>query len=83
MDTTSMALNCAVLEDSFKKTAFDFLETQVPNDLEKMIVLQAATLSFYVTMMLTIKMDPDEIIKVTKEGIIACREYEKNKGKTQ
>jgi hypothetical protein len=83
MDATSIALNCAVLEDSFKKTAFDFLETQITNDMEKMIVLQAATLSFYVTMMLTVKMDPDEIIKVTKEGIIACREYEKNKGKKQ
>jgi hypothetical protein len=83
MDATSIALNCAVLEDSFKKTAFDFLETQISNDLEKAIVLQATVLSFYVTIMLASKMDPDEIIKITKEGIIACREYERNKGTIQ
>jgi len=84
MDFTSMALKCAGLEDVWKKTATDFLEKQVPNDLEKAIVLQSTALSFYVTLMLVSKIDPDEIIRVTKEGIIACRrDYERNKGKTQ
>ena len=83
MDMTSMALKCVNLENVWKKTAKNFLEKQVSNDLEKAIVLQSTALSFYVTVMLVSKIDPDEIIKITKEGIIACREYERNKGTIQ
>jgi hypothetical protein len=83
MDPVLMALNCANLENGLKKVAFDFLETEVPDDQEKVVVLQATALSFYVTIMLATKMDPDEIILATKTGIVACREYERNKGTIQ
>lgn len=79
MDTTSMALNCAGLEDVLKKETFKFLETEVPNDQEKVIVLQATALSFYVSIMLILQVDPDEILQATKMGIVACQEYERNK----
>ena len=79
MDPTSMALNCAGLEDVLKKETFKFLETEVPNDQEKVIVLQATALSFYVSIMLTTQVDPDEILQATKMGIVACQEYGRNK----
>jgi len=69
--------DCARLEDELKLCLLSYLEKSKTDNGEKLIVAQATVLSFYVTLLTKAGHDPDEIMQITKQGIMAVREDRK------
>ena len=69
--------DCARLEDELKLCLLSYLEKSKTDNGEKLLVAQATALSFYVTLLTKAGHDPDEIMQITKQGIMAVREDRK------
>ena len=69
--------DCARLEDELKLYLLSYLEKSKTDNGEKLIVAQATVLSFYVNLLTKAGHDPDEIMQITKQGIMAVREDRK------
>jgi hypothetical protein len=69
--------DCARLEDELKLCVLSYMQKSKADSGEKLIVLQATVLSFYVNLLTKAGHDPDEIMQITKQGIMAVREDHK------
>lgn len=77
MTEDTMYHDCARLEDELKLCVLSYLEKSKTDSGDKLIVLQATVLSFYVNLLTKAGHDPDEIMQITKQGIMAVREDRK------
>ena len=66
--------DCARLEDELKLCVLSFMQNSKQSSTEKLLVIQATVLSFYMNLMTRAGHDPDEIIRITKEGIKTLRD---------
>jgi hypothetical protein len=71
--------DCARLEDELKLCVLSYMQKSKADSDEKLLVVQATALSFYVTLLTKAGHDPDEIMQITKQGIIAVREDRKRR----
>jgi hypothetical protein len=69
--------DCARLEDELKLCVLSYMQKSKADSDEKLLVVQATALSFYVTLLTKAGHDPDEIMQITKQGIMAVREDRK------